>query len=267
MELNTFKTFTIIPEARRVVNTDVTTANVSIGDYLTGTAYRFDNNAMTVHVSFGNDVNGIIFKDDFTYLLPSKDCCADEIAKAMVFAVSKNVYVKVIDILPDGTLRLSRRETMVETVKSFNEGDIVQAHITSIRHFGCFVDLGNGITTLINVRDLSKARYANIRNWVQEGTLISARIQNITFDESGFEIIASRKAAYSEMVSLHPGDVVTLKISGKLNGGYFCEYTPALSGIVDIPYGVYLYEGQEVSATLKKIRDGEKLQFAFISTK
>ena len=81
-------------------------------------------------------------------------------------------------------------------------------------------------------------------------------------NSDGYKIQISRKQAYSNIKDpdreLNIDDVVTARIGQKTDGGYFCEVTPGITGILDTEYPYK--EGDNVTVYIKKIgENGLKL--------
>src|SRR5581483_2620036 len=48
-----------------------------------------------------------------------------------------------------------------DALKKYSEGAVVEAPVTSLTNFGCFVDLGSGIEGLIHISDITREKRLN----------------------------------------------------------------------------------------------------------
>ncbi|MGI5922560.1 MAG: 30S ribosomal protein S1 [Lentisphaeria bacterium] len=65
----------------------------------------------------------------------------------------------------------------------YQVGDIVEGKITKLASFGAFVELEGGIDGLIHISELSDERVNRVKDVVQVGDTVKARVKNINVDE------------------------------------------------------------------------------------
>ena len=224
-----------------------------------GIALRFDSKSREIIVDLG----------DFTGIIPENEVCIgdftysrfSDIPYQISSVIGKKVRALVKGISDDGTILLSRKASMLEAWDNLEEVTILQAKITSIASFGIFIDIGNGITSYINKRDCSVTRYYDINKWFEIGDNTLIRI--IEKNPVTFRISCSRKDAYptvSESKTVNVGDFLAAKVgkSPFLEGGYYCEITPAITGIVDTQKE--FEEGAMIPVKVKSLRkNGENI--------
>jgi small subunit ribosomal protein S1 len=101
---------------------------------------------------------------------------------------NKHIQVVVITADPEKKkLVLSHRvieqaekdKEKAEKMKTLKEGDIVTGKVESIRDYGAFVDLGEGVTGLLHVSQISHKRVKNPADVLKEGQEVKVKITKI----------------------------------------------------------------------------------------
>ena len=67
--------------------------------------------------------------------------------------------------------------------KKYKVGDEVEGKVTKLASFGAFVELDGGIDGLIHISELSDDRVNRVKDIVQVGQTVKARVKNISTDE------------------------------------------------------------------------------------
>ncbi|MBR6470584.1 MAG: 30S ribosomal protein S1 [Victivallales bacterium] len=67
--------------------------------------------------------------------------------------------------------------------KKYKVGDEVEGKVTKLASFGAFVELDGGIDGLIHISELSDDRVSRVKDIVQVGQTVKARVKNISTDE------------------------------------------------------------------------------------
>ena len=67
--------------------------------------------------------------------------------------------------------------------KKYNVGDTVEGKVTKLASFGAFVELDGGIDGLIHISELSDDRVNRVKDVVQVGQTVKARVKNISTEE------------------------------------------------------------------------------------
>lgn len=233
-----------------------------------GKAIRFDSRTHEVIVEFTNGILGIIPEDEFSiYDFTYSSNCIVPVPHQISSLIGRKVRAFVLGEMENGMFLLSRKRSMLEAWKSIKNGDILQAQIINIIHCGVFIDIGSGITSYVPLTECSATRIFNPKKWFNLGEHIRVQISN---KQPLYRIDASIKQAYltleelTDLDQIFEGDVIAVKLSQQLPGGYFCEYTPNIVGIVDVFYDSFLSECKTISASVHKITPkGLKLRQLF----
>ena len=249
----------IIPEDCYKRTNMFTAEDISVGTAVVGQAVRFDVQNRQVVVDLGYPWVGIIPEDEitiykFTYPI------GVNVPKQVTSVIGSQVRAIITDIVDEYTLKLSRKASMLEAWEEIQEGERYLAYAKKNIGSGCFIDIGNGITTLIPKKEISYNRMTDINIWIKKGD--TTKIIVLSKECDGYKIQISRKQAYSNIKDvdrdLNIDDVVTARIGQKTDGGYFCEVTPGITGILDTEYTYK--EGDNVTVYIKKIgENGLKL--------
>ena len=177
---------------------------------------------------------------------------------ALLSRVNKTVCFKIMEITRSGgetAYILSRRKAQEECRRKYTDtlkrGDVIPARITHLEPFGCFVDIGCGIVSLIPIDSISVSRIAHpcdrFFNWQD----IFAVVKDISQDR----ITLSHKellGTWEQNAALfHPGDTVGGIIRSVEEYGVFVELTPNLAGLAEPQTG--LHPGQSASVYIKAI--------------
>ena len=180
---------------------------------------------------------------------------------ALIPRVGKPVCFVVIGFepQPDGSLRpiLSRRRAQQhcreEYLNTRIAGDIIDARVTHLEPFGCFVDIGCGIASLLPIDAISVSRIAHPADRFRVGEEIRVVVRGR--DDKGRITLTHREllGTWLENASLFaPGDTVQGIVRGIQDYGAFIELTPNLSGLTDRRDD--LHEGDAVSVNIRSLR-------------
>ncbi|MBQ3566096.1 MAG: 30S ribosomal protein S1 [Oscillospiraceae bacterium] len=178
---------------------------------------------------------------------------------ALISKVNKPVCFKVISINTDNngneTAILSRRAVQEECRKNYIEklssGDIIPAKVTHIEQFGCFVDIGCGIPSLIPIDAISVSRISHPSDRFTVGQDIRVIIKDVDSDRvwlSHKELLGT----WEENASLFKaGETVSGIVRSVEDYGIFIELMPNLAGLAEI--GREACVGQHTSVYIKAI--------------
>ena len=178
----------------------------------------------------------------------------------MISRVNKAVCFKVIDLKrqPDGkniailSRRAAQEEAMRLYISKLAPGDIIDARVTHLEPFGCFVDIGCGVPSLIPIDLISVSRISHPRDRFRAGQDIKAVVKSI---EPGERICLSHKellGTWEENAArFTPGETVAGIVRSVENYGIFVELTPNLAGLAEPKDGVYA--GQSASVYIKNL--------------
>lgn len=179
---------------------------------------------------------------------------------ALITKVSKPVCFKVERLLQETvggevTALLSRRraqeECMSEFIGSRCCGDIIRARVTHLEQFGCFVDVGCGIPSLIPIYAISVSRISHPSDRFYIGQNIYVIIKSLENDRiwlSHKELLGT----WGENAALfNNGETVSGTVRSVEDYGVFIELTPNLAGLAEPRDCVYV--GQTASVYIKAI--------------
>jgi polyribonucleotide nucleotidyltransferase len=58
-------------------------------------------------------------------------------------------------------------------------GTVYEARVDSIKEYGAFVEIGNGVSGLVHVSELSEDRVQNVADYITEGQMIKVKVMEI----------------------------------------------------------------------------------------
>ncbi len=178
---------------------------------------------------------------------------------ALISKVNKPVCFKVISINTDENGQeiaiLSRRAVQEECRKNFLEklssGDIIPAKVTHLEQFGCFVDIGCGIPSLIPIDAISVSRISHPSDRFTVGQQIKVIIKEVDNNRvwlSHKELLGT----WEENANMFKaGETVSGIVRSVENYGIFVELAPNLAGLAEI--GRNAQVGQHASVYIKAI--------------
>lgn len=178
---------------------------------------------------------------------------------ALISRVNKPVCFKVLGFsvneLGQEYAILSRRmvqeECLEKYISKLQSGDIIDARVTHFEQFGCFVDIGCGIPSLIPIDAISISRISH----PSDRFYINQDIKAIVKEVCGSRVWLSHKellGTWEENASLFKtGETVAGIIRSIESYGIFIELTPNLAGLSEFKEGVSV--GQNASVYIKSL--------------
>ena len=175
---------------------------------------------------------------------------------AIISRVNKPVCFTVTGFTEDGTPLLSRRKAQQlcrrEYIQKLRPGDIIPAVTTHLEPFGCFVDIGCGIASLIPIDAISVSRISHPKDRFQTGQEIHVVIKSI---ESDGRICLSHKELLGtweeNAANFCAGETVGGIVRSVEPYGIFVELTPNLAGLAE--YKPDIHVGQIASVYIKSL--------------
>ena len=178
---------------------------------------------------------------------------------ALITKVSKPICFIVTDIRvnDDGnaTAVLSRRQAQEECMNSFINkrccGDIINARVTHLEQFGCFVDVGCGIPSLIPIDAISVSRISHPSDRFFVGQNIRVIIKSLENNRiwlSHKELLGTWE---ENAAVFRNGETVSGIVRSVEDYGIFVELAPNLAGLAEPRDAVYA--GQSASVYIKAI--------------
>lgn len=178
---------------------------------------------------------------------------------ALISKVNKPVCFKVINITTNEANEpvaiLSRKavqiECMSEYINRLSAGDIVPARVTHLEQFGCFVDIGCGIPSLIPIDAISISRISHPSDRFSPGQDIFVIIKSI---ENGRICLSHKEllGTWEENAEkFNCGETVSGIVRSVEDYGIFIELAPNLAGLAEPRNNAYI--GQHASVYIKAI--------------
>lgn len=178
---------------------------------------------------------------------------------ALISRVNKIVRCKVVSVTEqqDGTVSviLSRKASQTECMERFisklTVGDIIEARVTHIEHFGAFVDIGCGISSLIPIDAISISRISQPSDRFSIGQDIRAVVRK---NEDGRIYLTHKEllGTWEENASrFNAGETVSGIVRSIEDYGIFVELAPNLAGLAEPKEGVAV--GERVSVYIKAV--------------
>lgn len=191
---------------------------------------------------------------------------------ALISRVNKPVCFIVKEIKEnsgDITAVLSRKtvqeKCMDEYISKLTSGDIIEARVTHLEQFGCFVDIGCGIPSLIPIDAISVSRISHPSDRFSTGQYIKAVVKS----NDGSRICLTHKellGTWEENASLFSsGETVSGIVRSIEDYGIFVELAPNLAGLAEPKENIHA--GQSVSVYIKAlIPEKMKIKLIIVDT-
>lgn len=179
---------------------------------------------------------------------------------AVISRVNKPVAFKVAEIKKqeDGAsvAVLSRRSAQLEArtqfVSRLHAGDIIDARVTHLEPFGCFVDIGCGIASMIPIDLISVSRISHPRDRFRVGQDIKAVVKGMEPDGKVYLSHKELLGTWEENAAgFQPGETVAGIVRSIETYGVFVELSPNLAGLAEPKEDIC--PGQNASVYIKNI--------------
>lgn len=185
---------------------------------------------------------------------------ADLIGQSLPFKISqfsergRNIVVSHRAILDEEReqLRVSLRETL-------KEGMVVKGHVTNIRDFGAFIDIG-GIEGLLPISEISYGRVEDINEMLKLGQELEVAIKRIDWDNNkfSFSLRDTQADPWNKVGSIYQvGGQYPGKVSRLAQFGAFVTLAEGIDGLLHISK---LGEGQRIRHPQDVVSVGQPLQ-------
>lgn len=178
---------------------------------------------------------------------------------ALISRVNKIVCFKVKKVSIDNNERVkavlsrsaAQEEFITECMANLVAGDIIDAKVTHLEQFGCFVDIGCGVPSLIPIDAISVSRISHPADRFRIGQHIKAIVRS----RDGERICLSHKellGTWEENTAcFQAGETVSGVVRSVEDYGIFVELAPNLAGLAELRSGVST--GENVSVYIKAI--------------
>ncbi len=187
---------------------------------------------------------------------------------AIISRVGRPVMFNIIGFAENqGTVSaiLSRKKAQEKCISEYlsqlSSGEIIDARVTHIEQFGCFVDIGCGIPSMIPIDEVSVSRISSPSDRFTVGEIIKAVYKGTDGDKfyiSHKELLGTWEEN-ADMFSA--GETVRGIVRSVESYGIFVELAPNLAGLAEPKDGVEV--GQTASVYIKSINP-EKMKIKLI---
>ena len=148
--------------------------------------------------------------------------------------------------------RLLQERCQKEYLDRLTPGDVIAARVTHLESFGCFVDIGCGVTSLIPIDTISVSRISHPKDRFRNGQDILAVVKSI--DATGRITLSHKEllGTWEENAArFTPGETVAGVIRSVEKYGIFVELSPNLAGLAEPREEVL--PGQHASVYIKNL--------------
>ena len=157
--------------------------------------------------------------------------------------------------------KIAQERCVDEYISNLVPGEVIDAKVTHMEQFGCFVDIGCGIPSMIPIDSISVSRISHPSDRFDIGDLIKVIVKNKDEDK----VYISHKellGTWSENASLfNAGETVNGIVRSVESYGIFVELTPNLAGLAEPKPDVHV--GQTASVYIKSINE-DKMKIKLI---
>ena len=178
---------------------------------------------------------------------------------ALISRVNKPVCFYVLRIDRDAkgepVAVLSRRAQQEQCregyISRLRPGDVIPARVTHLAPFGCFVDIGCGVPSLIPIDAISVSRISHPSDRFFVGQEIRVMVKGF---ENGRVLLTHKEllGTWAENAAcFSPGETVAGIVRSVEDYGIFIELSPNLAGLADLRPDVHA--GQHASVYIKSI--------------
>lgn len=189
---------------------------------------------------------------------------------AIISRVNKPVCFRIIGFSHDDKGQplaiCSRKAVQEECEQSYlgtlRPGDVIPARVTHLESFGCFADVGCGISSLLPIDNISVSRIYHPSDRFQSGETIRVVV-------AGRDALGRIALSHKELLGtweenaaqFEPGETVAGIIRSVEDYGVFVELTPNLAGLAEP--SPLLRPGQQASVYIKSLIS-EKMKIKLI---
>ncbi|MBR3267587.1 MAG: 30S ribosomal protein S1 [Oscillospiraceae bacterium] len=178
---------------------------------------------------------------------------------ALISRVNKPVCFSVLRIEHDEdgnpyavlSRRVQQEQCREGYISRLRPGDVIPARVTHLAPFGCFVDIGCGVPSLIPIDAISVSRISHPADRFRVGQEIRVMVKGF---ENGRVLLTHKEllGTWEENAAcFSPGETVAGIIRSVEDYGIFIELSPNLAGLADLRQDVRA--GQHASVFIKSI--------------
>ena len=167
-----------------------------------------------------------------------------------VMSIGKDFYGQPVAHLSRRAAQKACTEEFLDTLRA---GDIIDARVTHLEHFGAFVDIGCGIVSLLSIDCISVSRITHPRDRFRVGDRIKCVIKSI--DRESGRIYVTHKELLGTWEQnagrFSIGQTVAGIVRSVEDYGIFVELTPNLAGLAEYKDGITV--GQSAAVYIKNM--------------
>ena len=209
------------------------------GATLTGKPIDYSLNSKCLIIDLGGGI---------TADMPFNEVCIEELKyineelpEQAYQALKKDVLRFKVLKIDESKIILSRRANLVESFKKIskmNQKKVFNAVITNTENFGVFCDIGEGLTALCPVNEISRTRI-DAKTWLPIGSRVKVKITKAIPEKMQFKC-SIKKAYPSNYAEIKPKSKIYVRLGQKITdrtgkvSGFYVEVTPSISGIADV---------------------------------
>jgi small subunit ribosomal protein S1 len=162
--------------------------------------------------------------------------------------IETDMYGQKVAIL---SRRIAQEQCRSQYINSLMAGDIIEARVTHLEQFGCFVDIGCGISSLIPIDAISVSRISHPADRFAVGDMIKAVVKSnidgrICLTHKELLGTWEENAAQFEV-----GETVSGIVRSVEDYGVFVELAPKLAGLAELRHDIRT--GESVSVYIKSL--------------
>jgi len=223
------------------------------GEILEGRAIVCDaSHDLTVELPGG--IRGIILREEGALGIDTGEtrdiAIISRVSKPVCF-IPYGFRTEGSEIVPLLSRKKAQAKCQEEWISKLIPGQVIPAKVTHLEPFGCFVDIGCGISSMIPIDAISVSRISHPRDRFFVGQDIFAVVKHV----DGRRVYLSHKellGTWEENAALFsPGQTVAGIIRSIEDYGIFVELTPNLAGLAEPCAGVS--KGQSASVYIKSM--------------
>ena len=155
-------------------------------------------------------------------------------------------------VIPQLSRRAVQQECQDTYISKLVPGDVIDAKVTHLESFGCFVDIGCGLPSLIPIDAISVSRIAHPRDRFTPAQDIKAVVKAVEPDGRVSLTHKELLGTWSENAALFsPGETVAGIVRSIEDYGVVVELAPNLAGLAEPREGVTV--GQHASVYIKSL--------------
>lgn len=141
---------------------------------------------VTVRIKESVPAGVIGYLEGIRAFVPASQISADYVEDTSAW-IGKDIRVKVITVDPEkeklvlsgkAVARQEREEEHNHRVAMLVPGSVVEGTVESIMPYGAFVNIGNGISGLVHISQISQKRISSVHEVLKEGQKVKAKILN-----------------------------------------------------------------------------------------